>query len=114
MKSRTGRVSVLGGPPTIIKSNVYQENRIYVTCQVDEDLPYILQYVGEDNLIVGSDYTHRDPSMELEFLRYCNNEPTGARSQRRRWRRSSTIIPKRFMGYSRLREKVEHASTGSA
>ena len=67
MKSRTGRVSVLGGPPTIIKSNVYQENRIYVTCQVDEDLPYILQYVGEDNLIVGSDYTHRDPSMELEF-----------------------------------------------
>ena len=51
----------------IIKSNVYQENRIYVTCQVDEDLPYILQYVGEDNLIVGSDYTHRDPSMELEF-----------------------------------------------
>jgi predicted TIM-barrel fold metal-dependent hydrolase len=67
MKSRTGRVSVLGGPPTIIKSNVYQENRIYITCQVDEDLPYILKYVGEDNLIVGSDYTHRDPSMELEF-----------------------------------------------
>jgi predicted TIM-barrel fold metal-dependent hydrolase len=23
--------------------------------------------VGEDNLIVGSDYTHRDPSMQLEF-----------------------------------------------
>jgi len=35
--------------------------------QVDEDLPYILNCVGEDNLMVGSDYTHRDPSMELEF-----------------------------------------------
>lgn len=68
-QSRAGRVSVLGGAQTALKSNLYRENRIYITCQVDEDLPYILQYVGEDNLIVGSDYTHRDPSMELEFRR---------------------------------------------
>ena len=34
---------------------------------MDEDLPYILKTIGEDNLMVGSDYTHRDPSMELEF-----------------------------------------------
>jgi uncharacterized protein len=61
------RVSVLAGPRTVLASNVFKENRVYVTCQVDEDLPYILKYVGEDNLIVGSDYTHRDPSMELEF-----------------------------------------------
>ena len=47
--------------------NVFKDNRVYITCQVDEDLPYILKYVGEDNLMVGSDYTHRDPSMELEF-----------------------------------------------
>ena len=60
-------MSVLGGPQTEIKSNLFSDNRIYITCQVDEDLPYILQFVGEDNLLVGSDYTHRDPSMELEF-----------------------------------------------
>jgi predicted TIM-barrel fold metal-dependent hydrolase len=66
-QSRAGRVSVLGGPQTVIKNNLFQENRIYITCQVDEDLPYILKFVGEDNLIVGSDYTHRDPSMEIEF-----------------------------------------------
>jgi predicted TIM-barrel fold metal-dependent hydrolase len=65
--SRAGRVSVLGGPQNEVKENLFSANRIYVTCQVDEDLPYILKYVGEDNLIVGSDYTHRDPSMELEF-----------------------------------------------
>ena len=65
--SRSGRVSVLGGPQNEVKENLFSANRIYVTCQVDEDLPYILKYVGEDNLIVGSDYTHRDPSMELEF-----------------------------------------------
>ena len=23
--------------------NVYRDNRVYITCQVDEDLPYILQ-----------------------------------------------------------------------
>ena len=42
---------------------------MYVTCQVDEDLPYILKVAGEDSLMVGSDYTHRDSSMEYEFPR---------------------------------------------
>lgn len=60
---------VLGVPKLELASNLFKENRMYVTCQVDEDLPYILQCVGEDNLMVGSDYTHRDPSMELEFRR---------------------------------------------
>jgi uncharacterized protein len=67
VKSNSDRVSILSGPRTRLASNVFKDNRVYVTCQVDEDLPYILKYVGEDNLIVGSDYTHRDPSMELEF-----------------------------------------------
>lgn len=58
---------VLGIPDLNITGNVFKDNRIYVTVQVDEDLPYILNCVGEDNLMVGSDYTHRDPSMELEF-----------------------------------------------
>ena len=38
-------------------------------CQVDEDLPYILQFAGEDTLMTGSDYTHRDQSMEHDFPR---------------------------------------------
>ncbi|HSE87613.1 MAG TPA: amidohydrolase family protein [Candidatus Binatia bacterium] len=67
VKSNADRVSILSGPRTVLASNVFKDNRVYVTCQVDEDLPNILKYVGEDNLIVGSDYTHRDPSMELEF-----------------------------------------------
>ena len=60
-------VGVLGIPELKLSGNVFKDNRIFITCQVDEDLPYILQCVGEDNLMVGSDYTHRDPSMELEF-----------------------------------------------
>jgi predicted TIM-barrel fold metal-dependent hydrolase len=60
-------VGVLGIPELKIAGNIFKDNRIFITVQVDEDLPYILQTVGEDNLMVGSDYTHRDPSMELEF-----------------------------------------------
>jgi predicted TIM-barrel fold metal-dependent hydrolase len=50
-----------------LSSDLLKDNRMYVTCQVDEDLPYILKVAGEDNLMVGSDYTHRDSSMEYEF-----------------------------------------------
>ena len=42
---------------------------MYVTCQVNEDLRDILKVAGEDSLMVGSDYTHRDSSMEYEFFR---------------------------------------------
>jgi predicted TIM-barrel fold metal-dependent hydrolase len=49
--------------------DIVRLNKFYITCQVDEDLPYILQYTGEDHLIVGSDYTHADTSKETEFVR---------------------------------------------
>ena len=52
-----------------LDSDVMKSNRMYVTCQVDEDLPYIVKVAGEDNLMIGSDYTHRDQSMEFEFPR---------------------------------------------
>ena len=44
-----------------------KEFNLFVTCLVDEDLPYILKFTGEDNLVVGSDYTHADQSMERDF-----------------------------------------------
>jgi predicted TIM-barrel fold metal-dependent hydrolase len=50
-------------------SDLLAANRIFVTCQVDEDLPYILASTGEDALMIGSDYTHRDQSMEHDFAR---------------------------------------------
>jgi predicted TIM-barrel fold metal-dependent hydrolase len=52
-----------------LSSDLLKANRMFVTCQVDEDLPYILKVAGEDSLMVGSDYTHRDSSMEYEFPR---------------------------------------------
>lgn len=48
-------------------SDVVRLNNFYITCQVDEDLPYVLKYTGEDHLLVGSDYTHADLAQEFQF-----------------------------------------------
>lgn len=52
-----------------LKKDLLRDDRIYVACQTDDDLPYILQYAGEDNLVIGSDYGHADTSSEIEALR---------------------------------------------
>lgn len=52
-----------------LKKDLLHENRIYVACQTDDDLAYILQYAGEDSLIIGSDYGHADTATEIEALR---------------------------------------------
>src|SRR5262249_28658214 len=57
----------MAGPGYTLGANIMKDSRMYVTCQVDEDLPYILRYAGEDNLMVGSDYSHSDPSQEGHF-----------------------------------------------
>lgn len=50
-----------------VQRDAMREFNLFVTCLVDEDLPYILKFAGEDNLVVGSDYTHADQSMERHF-----------------------------------------------
>ena len=46
-----------------------RKGRIYVACQTDDDLPYILPYAGEDNLVIGTDYGHADTASEISALR---------------------------------------------
>ena len=48
--------------------DAFGENNIYVTCQTDDDLPYILQYSGENSLIIGTDYGHIDPSSDIDAI----------------------------------------------
>src|SRR5207237_5743512 len=45
------------------------DNHMYVACQTNDDLPFVLKYAGEDNLVIGSDYGHSDTSTELDALR---------------------------------------------
>jgi predicted TIM-barrel fold metal-dependent hydrolase len=48
-----------------LKPDLLRQSRIYVACQSQDDLPYILKFGMEDNLLVGTDYTHADQSAEL-------------------------------------------------
>ena len=48
--------------------NVLKEYNIYVTCQTDDDIPYILECAGDDNIVIGTDYGHFDPSSEVDAI----------------------------------------------
>jgi predicted TIM-barrel fold metal-dependent hydrolase len=50
-------------------ANLLKENRVWVTCQTDDDIAYIIRFAGEDNLMIGTDYGHTDQSVEIEALR---------------------------------------------
>jgi predicted TIM-barrel fold metal-dependent hydrolase len=52
-----------------VDQNLMQTHRIYVACQTDDDLAYVVSYSGEDNILIGSDYGHKDTSAELDALR---------------------------------------------
>src|SRR5262249_30192680 len=43
--------------------------QLFVACQTDDDLPYVLKYAGEDTLMIGSDYGHADNASELLALK---------------------------------------------
>lgn len=47
---------------------LFRDNRLFVACEADEDIPYLIGYLGEDNIMIGSDYGHNDPSEERELV----------------------------------------------
>lgn len=59
---------VRGTPRELGDGNLLRDNRIYVACQTTDDLPYVIQHAGEDNIIVGTDYGHADYSNDMEAI----------------------------------------------
>ena len=51
-----------------MKADLFKTDRLYVACQSDDDVPYLVQCMGEDNLLIGSDYGHADTASELAAL----------------------------------------------
>jgi predicted TIM-barrel fold metal-dependent hydrolase len=43
-------------------------DQLFVACQTDDDLPYVLKYAGDNCLMIGSDYGHADNASELLAL----------------------------------------------
>jgi len=48
---------------------MFREYRIYVACEADEDIPYLAQFIGEDHLMIGSDYGHNDPAEQSQLAK---------------------------------------------
>lgn len=55
--------------------NLLRESRFYVGCETSDDLPYIIQAAGDDNLVVGTDYGHADSATELAALDGIRQDP---------------------------------------
>jgi hypothetical protein len=51
--------------PYDFRTQFLAHNRFYVTCDTEDDIPYLLTFGGEDNLMIGTDYSHSDPSAEM-------------------------------------------------
>ena len=45
---------------------LFEEYNIWVSYELGEDLPYLLQYVGEDHVVVGTDYGHHEHSLDAK------------------------------------------------
>lgn len=39
--------------------DVFKAWRLYVACDVSEDLPWVIKYAGEENIVLGTDYGHK-------------------------------------------------------
>ena len=52
-----------------LSDNPLADNNIWVTVEMSDDIPYVIDRVGDTNLIVGTDYGHTDTSAQIEALR---------------------------------------------
>jgi predicted TIM-barrel fold metal-dependent hydrolase len=48
--------------------DLFREYRIYVACETGENLSALVDCIGEDHLLMGSDYGHNDPFEQRNFL----------------------------------------------
>lgn len=63
------------GVPNTPDDNPFVNNRIYVTAQVDDDIPYVVDHVGPSVLMIGTDYGHTDASSEYDAVLKLRNLP---------------------------------------
>lgn len=49
--------------------NLMRESNFYVTTQWTDDLPWLLNEIGDDHLVIGTDYGHKDTATEVEALK---------------------------------------------
>ena len=58
-----------------LRRDFMKTDRIFVACETTDDIPYIVGKLGEDNIVIGSDYAHADSATELLALRNLSADP---------------------------------------
>ena len=66
------------------RHDLVRSSRFFVACQTDDDIPYVLTYTGEGNMVMGTDYGHADTSSELEALQRLHEVPGVSQAAARR------------------------------
>ena len=74
--------SAISGPRK--PSEHLKDGNIYVACEADEDINHLLTFIGEDQLVIASDYPHGDLSREEDMVSALNSRtdvPTRVREK---------------------------------
>lgn len=61
---------------TYMPDNPFKEYAVYVSAQTDDDFPYVFGYVGDENVVMGTDYGHTDTSSEVDAIEIFRNLDT--------------------------------------
>ena len=62
------RRRVARGMKAFVGPELFRDYRLYVSYEVDEDLSLVVKYVGEDNVVIGSDYGHHGASAVKNYV----------------------------------------------
>lgn len=57
-----------------MSDNLLTDNNFYITTQKTDDLNWLLSEIGDDNLLIGTDYGHRDTATEVEALKRLSQD----------------------------------------
>ena len=48
--------------------DMFKRLGLFVSYETDEDLPYMVEFIGEDNILIGTDYGHSDQSSQMQMI----------------------------------------------
>jgi predicted TIM-barrel fold metal-dependent hydrolase len=57
-----------------LPSDPLQGSNFYITTQKTDDLPWLLNEIGDDHLLIGTDYGHKDTATEVEALKRLSQD----------------------------------------
>ncbi|HET9917090.1 MAG TPA: amidohydrolase family protein, partial [Candidatus Binatia bacterium] len=58
-----------------LPADFLKRDRIFVGCETTDDIPYIVSKLGDDNIVIGSDYAHADSATELMAIQNLSADP---------------------------------------